>query len=441
MLTTHQEEHEGHEENGSSIPLRVLRGGENPSDSRDRRVVVTGVGPVSAIGIGREAFFAALVAGRSGIGPASGGAGLAAEVRDFDVREYLETEKAYLDRASQLTFAAMSLALEDANLDLKSMDRAGIGLILGSSAGCLESSQLFFADYLEKGPRFVKPIVFPHTYTNMTISLLAIEYGLSGYHLSLTSGATASAVALVQAYDLVRTGRCSLVLAGGFEALSPLLRRGYELMGRVSPRDGGGTEGCAPFDAARNGFVLGEGAGILVLEDADHAEQRGATVLGELLGGSLGSDGSLCGRAGAAPGQGLARVMRRACEQMPRVDYISAAANGGPLTDRIEAVALYEFLGTDAATVPVSSIKPMIGETLGADGALRTIAALGALRSGFLPPTLNLKQPESGWGLNLLRDNGLARPIARVLVNSIDPGGSVVCLALGGPKSQVPGGR
>ncbi len=415
------------------------------SDKSNRRVVVTGVGPVSATGIGREAFFAALGEGHCGIAPASGGTpGLVAEVRDFDVRDYLETEKAYLDRASQLAFAAMGLALEDANLDLKSLDRTAIGLILGSAAGCLESSQLFFADFLEKGPRFVKPIVFPHTYANMPLGLLAIEYGLSGYHLGLASGVTSSAVALVQAYDLVRTGRCPLVLAGGFEALSPLLRRGYELTGRVSPLDGGGPESCAPFDAARNGFVLGEGAGILVLEDAAHAAQRGAPVLGEVLGAALGSDGSLGGREGAAPGHGLAHVMRRACRNLPGVDYVSAAAHGGPVTDRVEALALRDFLGADAATVPASSIKPLIGETLGADGALRTIAALGALQNGFLPPTLNLKQPEAGWGLNLLRDRGLARPIRHVLVDSIDPGGSVACLALGrvsGVSVQVSGGR
>jgi len=403
-----------------------------PNDKMNRRVVVTGVGPVSAIGIGRAAYFAALAEGRSGIGPVSGGAaGLAAEIKDFDVREYLETEKAYLDRASQLAFAAMSLALEDANLDLKSMDRSAIGLILGSAAGCLESAQFFFGDFLEKGPRFVKPIVFPHTYTNTTISLLAMEYGLSGYHLSLTSGMTASMVALVQAYDLVRTGKCPLVLAGGFEALSPLLRRGYELTGRLSPRDGSGPEGCAPFDAARNGFVLGEGAGILVLEEADHAAQRGAPVLGEVLGGNLGSDSSLCKRQGVALGHGLAHVMRHASRQMSSVDYVSAAAHGGPVTDRIEALALREFLGVKAGTVPISSIKPMIGEVLGAGGALQAIAALGALQSGVLPSTLNLKQPEAGWGLAVLQGQGLQRAVSHALVNSIDPGGSVACLAFG----------
>ncbi len=400
----------------------------------DRHVVITGAGPVSAIGIGRDAFFEGLRSGRSGIGPAAGAppAGvtsrLAAEVRGFDVRDYLETEKAYLDRASQLGFAAMSLAIEDANLDLKAMDRSTVGLILGSAMGCLESAQLFFSDFIEKGPRFVKPIIFPHTYANTTISLLAMDYGLSGYHLDFASGGTSSAAALLQAYDLVRTGRCPLVFAGGVEALSPLLRRGYELTGRVSPHDGGGAETCAPFDPARNGFVLGEGAGILVLEEAEHARRRGAAILGEVTGASLAAEISLGGAGADGTGHGIARAMRQAARHAAP-DYISAAANGSRMLDRVEAAGIRDFLGDAASAVSVGSIKPMVGETLGADGALRAIAALGAMRDGFLPPTLNLARPENEWGLNLAA-GGVARPVNRVLVNSIDPGGSVVCLAL-----------
>lgn len=402
----------------------------------ERRVVITGVGPVSAIGIGREAFFAALRAGGSGVGPASGtvpagvSSTLVAEVRGFDVRDYLETEKAYLDRASQLAFAAMSLALEDANLDLKATDRSEVGLMLGSAAGCAESMQLFWGDYLEKGPRFVKPIVFPHTYANTTISLLAIEYGLNGYHLDFASGMTSSLAALVQARDLIRAGRCPVVLAGGVEALSPLLRRGFALGGRVSPLDGGGTEGCAPFAAGRNGFVLGEGAGMLVLEEATHAESRGATVLGEVVGGSVGSDGMLSGAAGAPPGEGLAGLMRRAWPAERRLDYVSAAAHGGQVLDRVEAEALRVFLGDAAGRTPVSSLKSMLGETLGADGALRTIAALGAMADGFVPPTLNGQAGGAASGLNHVTGVGVAADVSGVLVNSADPGGSAACLAV-----------
>jgi 3-oxoacyl-[acyl-carrier-protein] synthase II len=393
----------------------------------DRRVVITGVGPVSAIGTGRDAFFDGLKNGRSGIGPVTSfpvshlTSRHAAELRGFDVREYLETEKAYLDRASRLAFAAMSLAIEDGNIDLKEMDRSAIGLILGSAAGCMESTSLFFGDFLEKGPRFVKPIIFPHTYANTTISLLAIEYGLDGYHLNFASGVTSSASAILLGYDRIRTGRNPMILAGGVEALSPLLYAGYERTGRLSPHDGGGLELCSPFDAGHNGMVLGEGAGILLLEDLDLALKRGARIYGEITGG-------------AALGGSLARAMNLACRGLSGgcadLDYISAAANGSRALDSAETRALQDALGDDAGRVPVSSIKPLIGEVLGADGALRTIAALGAMEAGFAPPTMNLKQPDGTGKLNVVWEPGTRRHIGRGLVNSMDPGGNVVCLLL-----------
>lgn len=393
-----------------------------------RRVVITGVGPVSAIGCGRAPFFEALKSGRSGIAPVTAfstkglASGLAAEVRGFDVREYLETEKTYLDRASQLAFAAMSLALEDGNLNLKAMDRSTVGLILGSAVGCMESTSLFFADFLEKGPRLVKPIIFPHTYANTTISLLAIDYGLDGYHLAFASGVTSSASALVQGFDRIRAGYHPMVFAGGVDALSPLLYEGYEKAGWLSPRDGGGSEACAPFDASHNGTVLGEGAGILVLEDLEHARKRGARILGEILGAGL-------------SGGGLASSMRLACGSLPggvgRVDYVSAAANGGRAVDGAETSALREVLGAEAAKVPVSSVKPLLGEVLGADGALRVIAALGALATGVIPPTLNLARPADGERLNLVWTPGIERGVGTVLVNSADPGGNAVSLLIG----------
>ena len=191
----------------------------------DVHVVITGSGPVSAIGIGQEAFGQAWRAGRSGIAPLAAGAqaaapaaAAAAAIGGFDVRDYLETEKAYLDRASQLAFAAMSLAIEDANLDLKNLDRSRIGLVFGTVCGCLESARVFIADLLEKGPRLVKPIIFPHTYANTTISLLAIEYGLSGFHLNFAGGLTAGAQAIAAGYEAIRRGRCSVAFVGGCNA-------------------------------------------------------------------------------------------------------------------------------------------------------------------------------------------------------------------------------
>lgn len=405
---------------------------------QDRRVVVTGAGPVSAIGIGREAFFKGLRDARSGIAPIAAFpsdrfvARRAAEVRDFDVRDYLETEKAYLDRMSQFAFAAMSLAVEDANLDLKAMDRSAVGVIFGSAWGSHGSAQFFFGDFLEKGARFVKPIIFPHTYSNTAVSLLAIDYGLDGYHLNIASGLTSSAAAVLQGYDLVRTGRCPLVLAGGADALGPVLLYGYGRAGMLSSSDG--TDVCAPFDVRRNGFVLGEGAGMLVLEDADHARCRGARVLGELAGGGIAADVSVRG-GDAPPGAGLVRAMRQACRTAASAggpDIVSAAAHGGRALDSAEAAGLRAFLGERGTAVPVTSLKPMLGETLGADGVLRTIAALGIMNDGFVPPTLNTDMTDPGFGLNLVRSPGLRGAFASVLVNCIDPGGSVVCLTLRG---------
>jgi 3-oxoacyl-[acyl-carrier-protein] synthase II len=337
----------------------------------DKGVVITGAGPVSAIGIGREAFMDGVRRYRSGIGQ------FAAEISDFSVVDYLETEKAYLDRASQLAFAAMSLSIEDANLDLKNMDRSSMGLILGSATGCLASTQLFFNDYLEKGPRFVKPILFPHAYANTTISLLAIEYGLNGYHLNFSSGATSSSGALLHAYDMVRTGRCALAFAGGFEALSPMLLRGTAL------------------NDDQQGFMPGEGAGIVVLENAAHARQRGAVVLGEILGGGM-------------TGGDILKAMHLACSSLAKRDDavtgFSLATPGGDL-DPAEMAAIMEFQGDRPERMPVNRLKAILGETAGADTALRVIAALHAISPGV------------------------------TLVNSIDPGGNVVCLAVRGMNS------
>jgi 3-oxoacyl-[acyl-carrier-protein] synthase II len=238
-----------------------------------KRVVITGIGPVSAIGIGREAFFGALRERRSGIAPVTAfeaGGRRAGEVKNFTVADYLESQKNYLDRSSELAFAAMSLALEDADLDPKSC--SSDALLLGSAYGNLATMSLFFADFVQKGPRLVKPVLFPHTYSNTTISLLAMEYNLAGYHANFSAGTVSSACALVEGFDLIRQGRQTRALAGGFESLSALLLSGLHAAGSLADADGQG------------GFVPGEGAGIVVLEEREQALARGARILGEVRG-------------------------------------------------------------------------------------------------------------------------------------------------------------
>jgi len=400
----------------------------------NRRVVVTGVGPVSAIGTGKEAFFEGLTHADSGIGPLTAfdtgnyPSHLAAEIEDFDVEDYLESQKTYLDRASELALAAVSLALKDSGLDLEGLDRSEIGLLLGSAYGSLETMALFFEDFLEKGPRLVKPFLFPHTYANTAISLAAIEYSLGGFHLNFSSGAVSASVALLEGYDRVRQGRSVLALAGGYEALNEVLFAGLNLRGSLSPVDRA-AEKCAPFDRDRNGFILGEGSGVLVLEDLEHALARKARVYGEITGAGLRSD-STVNRDDPGSGAGIRETMQEAVRHLPpedqTLDYVSANANGSVLLDRNEADNISQFLsGQDGAPL-VSSTKSLTGETLGASGALQMIAVLAAIETGFIPPSANLRKPDEGSGLNLILNAGLEKDVRRALMNTIDPGGSMV---------------
>ena len=417
-----------------------------------KRVVITGLGPVTAAGIGREAFFAALAAGRSGIGeltlfdPEQYGSRLAAELPpEFKVEDYLRSQKTYLDRASELAFAAMSLALTDSGLNLKSENLAGIGLTLGTAAGSLGTATAFYRDYLEKGPRLVKPVLFPNTYSNTAISLLAIEYGIAGPHLNFASGFISSACALTAGFDLIRQGRAEVIFAGGVEALSETLYAGCARNGQLSPGPDGGLEICAPFDSRHNGFILGEGAAILVLEELEHARQRHATIYGEFLGAGLGSASlKWSDRLGPTNGNeplpplsnGLQRVMELACRDADlaqgEISWILAHADGLAETDRQEARAIATLLGTKAAQVPVTSIKPLTGEIPGAGAALQVVAALGAAAAGTIPPVLNLVTPDAEPGLSYVSGSGLQQPAAVCLLNSIDPGGGMISLVLRG---------
>jgi 3-oxoacyl-[acyl-carrier-protein] synthase II len=405
----------------------------------ERRVVMTGVGPVSAIGVGREAFSAALRENRSGIAPVStfeagrGKVRTAAVLAGFNVGDYLESQKAYMDRSSELAYAAMSLALEDANLGPEAIQREMAGLVLGSDLGSIKTMAVFLDDLAGKGPRFVKPFLFPHTFANTAISLLAIDYGLMGLHLNFSSGMVSSAMAIIEGFSLIREGRANMVLAGGYEALNEYVLRGYEHRGVLSS-DGEGKELCAPFDERRNGFVLGEGSGIVVLEELGHARARGAEIRGEVLGGGMAGDSALC-RSESPASNGVGRAMRLALadagHEVRDVGTICAAANGGVAADRNEAAAIGDLLGSRAGQVRVTSIKSRTGETLGASGVLQVIAAAEMIRGGFVASVVNLEKPLAVLsGGAVLGSAGLPAS-GGMLVNSVDLGGSVASLLIG----------
>jgi 3-oxoacyl-[acyl-carrier-protein] synthase II len=366
-----------------------------------KRAAITGLGPVTAIGIGREAFFAAIAECRGGVREEADGLGRAARIRDFDVADYLESRKNYLDRASELAFAAVSLALEDADLDPARLDRSRTGLLMGSALGNPGTAGLFFADYARKGPRFVKPVLFPHTYSNTTISLIAIEYGLSGYHVNFASGAVSSGCAIVGALDLITEGRADIVLAGGFETpcdlVAPLAR-------------------SKAWDS-----IPGEGAGMIVLEDMDRAVARKARVYGELAG------------AGMTAGFRIADAMRMALSaaglSAGELDLVSAGVGAGADVDGRELAALDAlFFGT--VKPPIAGLKTMTGETLGASGALQMCGAIAAMEGGFVPPVPASARGAPGDERNFVAGSGLRKSIRRVLLSNIDRGGSAVSLVV-----------
>lgn len=402
-----------------------------------QRVVVTGVGPVSAIGVGRCAFADALLSGTDGVGPITlfdpepCRAGLAAEVRGFDVNDFLETEKTYLDPASEFALGAMQLALDDAGIDRPAAAADSAALLLGSAWGSLNTMDVFFDDFLRKGPRFVKPFLFPHAYANTAISLVAIEYGLTGYHMNFAAGAVSSACALMDAYDRIRRGADSMALAGGYEALALPALAGYERVGLLSPGDDG-EEHCAPYDRSRNGFILGEGGGVVVLEAGERARARGARVYGEIAGAAALGDSSVSCPGG---GEGIAACMRQAVRsaglEIDAVDCVLGAANGSSALDANEMTAIHGVFG---ARVRVASIKAQLGETLGASGVLQSIAALATIMHGRVPATLHLAAPDPCLDLRFAEGSGAEVGTGTVLVNTIDPGGSMVSLVLRGER-------
>ena len=399
-----------------------------------RRVVITGAGPVSAIGVGMEAFAAGLRAGRTGIAePAdadesSTGGRLAARLRDFSVDPFVETPKAYLDRSSAFALAALSLAVRDSGLGQETL--ASAGLALGSAFGSLETMAVFYEGLLAKGPRLVKPVLFPHTYANTAISLLAIEYGIRGYHINFSAGSTAGALALVSAFDAIRQGKADVMFAGGYEALNGYVIAGCDLEGRLTSA-ATLAEWAGPFSADRDGLVAGEGAGVLTLETLEHARARNAHVYGELAGAGVYSDSTVDRDMNG--GAGVAEAMRRALADAGlasgAIDCVSASANGSVALDGNEAAAIRSVLGGASARTPVTAIKSLTGDTLGASGALQSIAAMASLEEDLIPATAGFEAPEKGMSLKIVcGEPSTGHGLRHIMVNVIDSGGGVVSL-------------
>ena len=404
----------------------------------DRRVVITGVGVLSSLGDSPSALSTALCEGRSGLNPVESFStdGLvchqAGEIRSFAPEIYLgERNLRALDRTSRLVTAAATLALDDSGWSVELRRRCEVGVVLGTMFCSVHTISEFDRRGLVLGPKNVSPMDFANTVINAAAGQVAIWHDLRGVNSTIAGGITSGLQAIAYATELIRSGQETAILTGGAEELCFESFHGFARAGWLCAADNGAGECPIPFDARRNGFALGEGAALLMLEDAASAAARGATVWGEIKGHGTAYDVSR-GTVGVQAVEAIARAMRLALHdaqiRADDIDCLSASANGSVLGDRYEAQAVAAVLGGQAASLPVTAIKSMLGETLGASGAMQTVALLAAMREGVLPGIRHLEHFEPDFPLAMASPHNQRLDLRCGLINSVGLDGN--CCAL-----------
>ena len=404
-----------------------------------RRVVITGLGVVSPVGIGPSEFWDNLKAGKSGIRSitrfdASGfPCRIAAEV-DFDPLTYIDRREARkMDRFCQFAVAAARMAFADAGLGGAFVPERS-GVLIGTGIGGMETFDRETKVLLEKGPDRVSPFFIPMMIANMASGQVSIDLGLKGPINTVVTACATGTNAIGDAYEIIARGDADVMVCGGTEApITPLALAGFSAMKALSVRNDLGPGACRPFDRERDGFVMGEGAGILVLESLENASARGARVYAEIAGYGMSSDAYHI-TAPSPGGEGAARAMRAAMASAAvspdQVDYVNAHGTSTPANDVNETLAIKAALGARAGQVPVSSVKSMIGHLLGAAGAVETIATVMAIREGVLPPTINYRNPDPECDLDYVPNQARKADVGIALKNSFGFGGQNACLVL-----------
>lgn len=399
-----------------------------------RRVVVTGLGVVSPIATGRENYWQALKAGKNGIGPYTTfdvtdcPVPFGAEIKDFDPSQWMDNKEAKRsDRVIQFAVAAADLAVTDAKLDTASLDPHKFGVYIGSGQGGIETTFNNFKTMMEKGAKRVSPFFIPMMISNMSTAYVAIKHHAQGPNMCVVTACATSVHSMGEAYHTIIRDDADVILAGGTEAaLRSLSIAGFAAMKAISTRMDAPEKASRPFDIDRDGFVMGEGAGVLVLEELEHALKRGAHIYAELVGYGSTCDASHI-TAPDPEGNGAARAMRKAmahAKWLPEdVDYINAHGTSTPLNDKMEAMAIRSVFGEHTDKVLVNSTKSMIGHCLGAAGALETVAAMQSIQEGIIHPTINLDTLDPECAINVVGSRAVEKNVSRFLVNSFGFGG------------------
>ena len=408
-----------------------------PSSDPARRAVITGLGAVMPNGGDFPTYWGNLVAGVSGtrrirsFDPANFEVKIAAEVLDFDPTVAMDAKMARrMSRFIQFAMAAGKEAVASSGIDFAAMsqdqrDRAGV--VMNTGGGGIE--QIIDGTHVSdtKGPRFVSPFAVPALSGSMGACMLSMEYGLTGPVMTQVAACASSVIAFHDALRLIRDGECDVVITGGAEApVLPMAIAALGNMGALSKRNDDGEHASRPFDSSRDGFVLGEGGGAVIVESLEHALARGATPLAEILGGALTSDAfhiSAPEPTGRGATRAMTNALRNAGVATDEIDYIVAHGTATPLNDVTETRAIKAAFGAQASRVPISSPKSMIGHLVGAAGIASALAACGAIRDQIIPPTANLHSPDPECDLDYVPLTARPAKIDTVMVNGFGFGG------------------
>ena len=409
-----------------------------------RRVVITGTGLLTAVGNDVQSNWESLLAGRSGAAPITQfdppsdfPVRFACELKGFDPGLYMERKEAKrTDRYAQIAMAGAVQAMTEAGLSegLEGIDAERTGVLIGSGIGGIATFEDQHARFIEKGPARVSPFFVPMFIADIASGIVSIRYGAKGPNYATVSACASGAHAIGNAFRSIQVDEADIMITGGTEAtVTPMTMAGFAALTALSERNDSPETASRPFDATRDGFVLGEGAGILVLEELEHARRRGAKIIAELVGFGQTADAYHI-TAPAVGGEGAARAMRMALRSAgakpEEVDYVNAHGTSTPANDTNETAAIKTVLGERAYQVVVGSTKSMTGHTLGAAGGVEAVISALVCQNGIIPPTINYSTPDPDCDLNYGTTGAVEGPVRLVLSNSFGFGGHNVCLAV-----------
>ena len=406
------------------------------------RVVITGLGPVTPIGTGKNIFWQSLIQGKCGIDMISYfdtkeyPTKIAAELKDFDYSNYISTKEANrMDKSAQFSIVAAMLALEDSKLKITEKDSYSTGVIIGSGIGGIGTFEKQHKILLEKGPGRVSPFFIPMMISNISAGEIAIKIGAKGPNGVITTACASSTHALGIALKLLQRGDAQIIVSGGTEAaISPMALAGFCKMRALSTQNDHPRNASKPFDKERDGFIMGEGAGILILETLQHAEERNANIYAEIFGFGMTADAyhiTAPAPEGEAAAKAIEIALKDAKIKPSMVDYINAHGTSTPLNDKLETLAVKRVFGEHAYDLKISSNKSMTGHLLGASGGVEAISTALTIKNDIIPPTINYESPDPECDLDYVPNESEKKIVDYAISNSFGFGGHNGVIVLG----------